>query len=72
MESIPVKKGKWVVWQDMTCSDGWNIVHVYDGSKEDHAHPIFGELALIYSLACAPSIIAQTDGYLWTLHHSFL
>eukprot|EP00957_Ditylum_brightwellii_P099971 7618248-Ditylum_brightwellii.AAC.1 len=31
METIPFKKD--------TCGDGGNIVHVYDGSREDHAHP---------------------------------
>uniref|UniRef100_A0A7S2E854 cGMP-dependent protein kinase n=1 Tax=Ditylum brightwellii TaxID=49249 RepID=A0A7S2E854_9STRA len=92
MESIPVKKGEWVIRQDTvgdrfyivddgkfdvrivpdgetdTRGDGGNIVHVYDGSRENHAHPSFGELALMYSAPRAASIIAQTDGHLWALH----
>jgi len=29
---------------------GGHIVHIYDGSREKHAHPSFGELALVRSL----------------------
>jgi len=47
---------------------GGNVVHVYEGSHEKHAHPSFGELALMYSAPRAASIIAQTDGHLWALH----
>jgi CRP-like cAMP-binding protein/serine/threonine protein phosphatase PrpC len=47
---------------------GGNTVHVYEGSHEKHAHPSFGELALMYSAPRAASIIAQTDGHLWALH----
>lgn len=47
---------------------GGNVVHVYVGSRETHAHPSFGELALMYSAPRAASIIAQTDGQLWGLH----
>jgi CRP-like cAMP-binding protein len=47
---------------------GGNVVHVYEGSVEKHAHPSFGELALMYSAPRAASIIAQTDGHLWALH----
>eukprot|EP00549_Striatella_unipunctata_P010962 CAMPEP_0118704850 /NCGR_PEP_ID=MMETSP0800-20121206/19501_1 /TAXON_ID=210618 ORGANISM="Striatella unipunctata, Strain CCMP2910" /NCGR_SAMPLE_ID=MMETSP0800 /ASSEMBLY_ACC=CAM_ASM_000638 /LENGTH=717 /DNA_ID=CAMNT_0006606859 /DNA_START=123 /DNA_END=2276 /DNA_ORIENTATION=+ len=47
---------------------GGNVVHVYEGSRERHAHPSFGELALMYSAPRAASIIAQTDGHLWALH----
>lgn len=47
---------------------GGNCVHVYEGSHEKHAHPSFGELALMYSAPRAASIIAQTDGNLWALH----
>jgi len=51
---------------------GGNVVHVYEGSRERHAHPSFGELALMYSAPRAASIIAQTDGQLWALHrHAF-
>jgi CRP-like cAMP-binding protein len=47
---------------------GGNLVHVYEGSVEMHAHPSFGGLALMYSAPRAASIIAQTDGHLWALH----
>jgi serine/threonine protein phosphatase PrpC/CRP-like cAMP-binding protein len=47
---------------------GGNVVHVYEGSHEKHAHPSFGELALMYSAPRAASIIAQTDGHIWALH----
>lgn len=47
---------------------GGNLVHVYEGSVEKHAHPSFGELALMYSAPRAASIVAQTDGHLWALH----
>ena len=47
---------------------GGNVVHVYEGSHEKHAHPSFGELALMYSAPRAASIIAKTDGHLWALH----
>lgn len=49
-------------------SSGGNRVHVYEGSREKHSHPSFGELALMYSAPRAASIIAQTDGHLWALH----
>lgn len=49
---------------------GGNLVHVYVGSRSTHAHPSFGELALMYSAPRAASIIAQTDGHLWALHRS--
>lgn len=48
--------------------NGGNRVHVYEGSRENHSHPSFGELALMYSAPRAASIIAQTDGHLWALH----
>eukprot|EP00581_Thalassiosira_minuscula_P014769 CAMPEP_0183721474 /NCGR_PEP_ID=MMETSP0737-20130205/13736_1 /TAXON_ID=385413 /ORGANISM="Thalassiosira miniscula, Strain CCMP1093" /LENGTH=728 /DNA_ID=CAMNT_0025951487 /DNA_START=137 /DNA_END=2326 /DNA_ORIENTATION=+ len=47
---------------------GGKKVHVYEGSRENHSHPSFGELALMYSAPRAASIIAQTDGRLWALH----
>jgi len=48
--------------------DGGHTVHVYEGSVSKHAHPCFGELALMYSAPRSASIIAQTDGHLWALH----
>jgi len=51
-----------------TRGDGGDVVHVYVGSRENHAHPSFGELALMYSAPRAASIVAQTDGQLWGLH----
>lgn len=47
---------------------GGNCVHVYEGSRENHSHPSFGELALMYSAPRAASIISQSDGLLWALH----
>lgn len=47
---------------------GGHTVHVYEGSVERHAHPCFGELALMYSAPRSASIIAQSDGHLWALH----
>ena len=49
---------------------GGKLVHLYVGSRATHAHPSFGELALMYSAPRAASIIAQTDGQLWALHRS--
>jgi len=54
--------------EEDTDGSGGNVVHVYVGSRETHAHPSFGELALMYSAPRAASIIAQTDGQLWGLH----
>ena len=54
--------------QEDTEHTGGNVVHVYTGSRENHSHPSFGELALMYSAPRAASIIAQTDGHLWALH----
>jgi serine/threonine protein phosphatase PrpC/CRP-like cAMP-binding protein len=47
---------------------GGNVVHVYHGSREQNAHPSFGELALMYSAPRAASVVAKTDGKLWALH----
>jgi serine/threonine protein phosphatase PrpC/CRP-like cAMP-binding protein len=54
--------------EDDKDGSGGNVVHVYEGSHEKHAHPSFGELALMYSAPRAASIISQTDGHLWALH----
>ncbi|KAL7543762.1 hypothetical protein ACHAXR_013060 [Thalassiosira sp. AJA248-18] len=51
-----------------TDGSGGNRVHVYEGSRANHSHPSFGELALMYSAPRAASIIAQTDAHLWALH----
>lgn len=48
--------------------NGGHTVHVYEGSVAKHAHPCFGELALMYSAPRSASIIAQSDGHLWALH----
>lgn len=55
--------------EDVT-GEGGHIVHVYEGSREKHAHPAFGELALMYSAPRSASIVAQTDGHLWALHRA--
>ena len=47
---------------------GGHTVHTYEGSVAKHAHPCFGELALMYSAPRSASIIAQSDGHLWALH----
>lgn len=49
---------------------GGTLLHVYEGSVAKHAHPCFGELALMYSAPRSASIIARTDGHLWGLHRS--
>jgi serine/threonine protein phosphatase PrpC/CRP-like cAMP-binding protein len=49
---------------------GGTLIHVYEGSVAKHAHPCFGELALMYSAPRSASIIARTDGHLWGLHRS--
>ena len=53
-------------------NDGGTLVHVYEGSLENNSHPHFGELALLYSVPRAASIISRTDGKLWALHKSAL
>lgn len=50
--------------------EGGHIVHVYEGSRARHAHPAFGELALMYSAPRSASIVAQSDGHLWALHRA--
>ena len=52
--------------------NGGTPVHTYQGSLENHTHPSFGELALLYSVPRAASIVALTDGKLWALHKSAL
>ena len=54
--------------EEDTDGTGGNVVHVYEGSREEQLHPSFGELALMYSAPRAASIIAQTDGHLLELH----
>lgn len=49
---------------------GGHIVHIYEGSRVKHAHPSFGELALMYSAPRSASIVAKSDGHLWALHRS--
>jgi serine/threonine protein phosphatase PrpC/CRP-like cAMP-binding protein len=56
--------------EEDTDGSGGQTVHVYEGSVAKHAHPCFGELALMYSAPRSASIIAQTDGHLWALHRS--
>ncbi len=49
---------------------GGNVVHMYEGSISKRLHPIFGELALMYSAPRSASVIARTDGVLFGLHRS--
>ncbi len=53
-------------------NNGGALVHMYEGSLEKQLHPSFGELALLYSVPRAASIIAKTDGKLWALHKNAL
>ena len=55
--------------EDVT-GQGGHIVHQYEGSRKNHAHPSFGELALMHSAPRSASIVAKTDGHLWALHRS--
>eukprot|EP00557_Chaetoceros_sp_GSL56_P012392 CAMPEP_0176480538 /NCGR_PEP_ID=MMETSP0200_2-20121128/2332_1 /TAXON_ID=947934 /ORGANISM="Chaetoceros sp., Strain GSL56" /LENGTH=644 /DNA_ID=CAMNT_0017876667 /DNA_START=67 /DNA_END=2001 /DNA_ORIENTATION=- len=48
--------------------EGEKVVHVYEASKEKKCFPCFGELSLLYSSPRAASIVAMTDGKLWSLH----
>lgn len=51
---------------------GGTIVHVYEASKEKKIYPCFGELSLLYCSPRAASVIAKTDGKLWSLHRKAL
>ena len=55
--------------EDVT-GEGGHIVHQYEGSRKSHAHPSFGELALMHSAPRSASIVAKTDGHLWALHRA--
>jgi cAMP-dependent protein kinase regulator len=55
--------------EDLT-GEGGHIVHQYEGSRARHAHPSFGELALMHSAPRSASIVAKTDGHLWALHRA--
>ena len=51
---------------------GGSVVHVYEGSRLEQAHPFFGEKALYQSITRDASVVADTDGQLWALHrHAF-
>lgn len=58
--------------QEDTNKNGGAPVHTYEGSLENHMHPSFGELALLYSVPRAASIVAMSDGKLWALHKNAL
>jgi CRP-like cAMP-binding protein len=47
---------------------GGDVVHIYEGSRENNFHPSFGELAWKYSAPRAASIVAKSDGRLWALN----
>lgn len=55
---------------DRDDGNGGSLVHLYEGSLSKHLHPIFGELALMYSAPRSASVIARTDGFLFALHRS--
>lgn len=56
--------------EDDLTGEGGHIVHQYEGSRARHAHPSFGELALMHSAPRSASIVAKTDGHLWALHRA--
>jgi serine/threonine protein phosphatase PrpC/CRP-like cAMP-binding protein len=56
--------------EDDVTGQGGHIVHQYEGSRKNHAHPSFGELALMHSAPRSASIVAKTDGHLWALHRA--
>ena len=56
--------------EDDETGQGGHIVHIYEGSREKHAHPSFGELALVHSMPRSASVVAKTDGHLWALHRA--
>jgi len=55
---------------DFDDGKGGNLVHLYEGSVSKHLHPIFGELALMYSAPRSASVIARSDGIMFGLHRS--
>jgi serine/threonine protein phosphatase PrpC len=52
--------------------EGGKLVHVYEASKEKKMYPCFGELSLLYSSPRAATVIAVSDGKLWSLHRDAL
>jgi cAMP-dependent protein kinase regulator len=56
--------------EEDVAGQGGHILHQYEGSRERHAHPSFGELALMHSAPRSASIVAKTDGHLWALHRA--
>jgi cAMP-dependent protein kinase regulator len=56
--------------EDDVTGQGGHIVHQYEGSRKSHAHPSFGELALMHSAPRSASIVAKTDGHLWALQRA--
>eukprot|EP00602_Paraphysomonas_sp_CaronLab_P009421 CAMPEP_0185029392 /NCGR_PEP_ID=MMETSP1103-20130426/15671_1 /TAXON_ID=36769 /ORGANISM="Paraphysomonas bandaiensis, Strain Caron Lab Isolate" /LENGTH=986 /DNA_ID=CAMNT_0027564111 /DNA_START=302 /DNA_END=3262 /DNA_ORIENTATION=+ len=45
--------------------EGGTVVHIYESGHNQH--PCFGELSLMYGKPRAASVIANTDGMLWSL-----
>jgi len=49
--------------EDDETGQGGHIVHIYEGSREKHAHPSFGELALVRWFLCTWGFSAQSQKY---------
>lgn len=67
-----VESGRYEVRVLMPGSDasvGGNVVHTYE--SDDDQHPGFGELSLMYNKPRAASVIAISDGKLWSLNRKF-
>ena len=73
--NTPTEDGEFEVrisGEPKTTKSGGKVVHTYQGSKVNHVHPTFGELALLYASPRAATVISKTAGKLWALDRSAL